>query len=122
VAARSATLAGAAPLFAALGDETRLRIVARLCAGGPQSIAGITSGVKVTRQAVSKHLRVLREAGLAQGVRRGREIRWALAPDRLDVARRHLDRISDQWTRRLGALERHLDSMADDEATATPKP
>src|SRR6185369_1017717 len=113
MAARSATLAGAAPLFAALGDETRLRIVARLCAGGPQSIAAITAGLKVTRQAVTKHLRVLAEAGVARGVRRGRESRWELEPERLAVARRHLDRISEQWTRRLDSLERHLDSMAE---------
>jgi DNA-binding transcriptional ArsR family regulator len=118
--ARSATIAGAAPLFAALGDETRLRIVARLCAGGPQSIAAITAGVKVTRQAVTKHLRVLAEAGVARGARRGRESHWTLEPERLAAARRHLERISDEWTRRLGSLERRLDEMAQEEAT-TPR-
>jgi DNA-binding transcriptional ArsR family regulator len=119
VVAKSATVARSAPIFAALGDHTRLRIVARLCAGGPQSIARLTAGLDVTRQAVTKHLGVLAAAGLARGVPQGRERRWELEPERLDVARRYLDLISEQWTARLEALERHLDSMADSErATA----
>jgi len=113
MAARRSQLVGSAPIFAALGDETRLRIVARLCAGGPQSIAHLTSGLEVTRQAVAKHLQVLAVAGLARSVRRGRESRWALEPARLEEARRHLDRISDQWNRRLESLARHLDVMPD---------
>jgi DNA-binding transcriptional ArsR family regulator len=111
VAQKSVTLTGSAPLFAALGDETRLRLVARLCAGGPQSIAGLTAGSEVTRQAVTKHLVVLADAGLVRGVRQGRECRWALNPEQLDVARRYLDVMSEQWARRLEALERHLASM-----------
>jgi DNA-binding transcriptional ArsR family regulator len=113
VSAQRRALARSAPIFAALGDETRLRLVARLCAGGPQSIAGLTAGGTVTRQAVTKHLRVLEAAGIARGVRRGRESRWELAPGKLDVARRYLDHIAQQWSRRLLALERHLDSMPD---------
>jgi len=107
------SLARSAPIFAALGDETRLRLVSRLCAGGPQSIADLTAGAAVTRQAVTKHLHVLEAAGIARGVRRGRESRWELAPGKLDVARRHLDQIAQQWERRLAALERHLDAMPD---------
>jgi DNA-binding transcriptional ArsR family regulator len=103
--------AGSAPIFAALGDQTRLALLARLCAGGPQSIARLTAGSEVTRQAVTKHLLVLAGAGLVRGVRHGRESRWALEPDQLQVARRYLDWISEQWTERLEALERHLDSM-----------
>ena len=110
---RNPSWARSAPVFAALGDPTRLWVVARLCAGGPQSIADLTAGSKVTRQAVTKHLRVLAQAGLARGERRGRESRWALQPERLALARRHLELISEEWTRRLGALERHLDSMPD---------
>ena len=106
-------LARSAPIFAALGDETRLRLVARLSAGGPQSIAGLTAGASITRQAVTKHLRVLAAAGIARGVRKGRESRWELAPGKLDVARRYLDQIAQQWERRLAALERHLDEMPD---------
>lgn len=118
MAAKGATLLRSAPIFAALGDETRLRLVARLCAGGPQSIARLTAGSKVTRQAVAKHLRVLAEAGLARGERQGRESRWALEPERLEQARRHLELISAEWSRRLEALARHLDSMPDPEPRA----
>lgn len=93
---RRSGLTGSAPIFAALGDETRLRLVARLCAGGPQSIARLTVGSQVTRQAVAKHLLVLADAGLVRGVRQGRERRWALNPERLEVARRYLDMMSEQ--------------------------
>jgi DNA-binding transcriptional ArsR family regulator len=113
MAPKRGSVTASAPVFAALGDETRLRLVARLCAGGPQSIARLTAGTKVTRQAVSRHLRVLAGAGLASAVRRGRESRWSLEPDRLEVARRYLDRVSEQWAVTLAALERHLDSMPD---------
>jgi DNA-binding transcriptional ArsR family regulator len=111
MAAKSGALRSSAPLFAALGDETRLRLVARLCEGGPQSIARLTAGTKITRQAVTKHLLVLADAGLVRGVRQGRESRWAVEPDQLEVARRYLDLISEQWTERLEALEQHLESM-----------
>ncbi len=100
-----------APIFAALGDETRLRLVARLCSDGPQSIARLTVGSDVTRQAITKHLFVLAEAGLVRGVRQGRESRWALQSAQLDLACRYLERVSEQWTERLEALERHLDTM-----------
>ncbi len=112
MAARSG-FAGSAPLFAALGDETRLELLARLCAGGPQSIARLTAGSHVTRQAVTKHLLVLADAGLVSSSRRGRETRWTLQPAQLEVARRYLDRMEEQWTWRLQALERHLETMAD---------
>lgn len=98
-----ADLAEAAPLFAALGDPTRLALVDRLCAGGPQSISQLAAGSTVTRQAVTKHLRVLAEAGLAHDRRRGRERIWELDSEQLDEARRQLDRIGRQWDT---ALER----------------
>lgn len=114
--AKSGALMKSAPIFAALGDETRLRLVARLCSSGPQSITRLTAGSEVTRQAVTKHLLVLADAGLVRGVRQGRESRWALEPEQLDVARRYLDLISEQWTERLDALERHLESMPEAKA------
>ena len=92
-----------APLFAALGDGTRLRIVARLCSGGPMSITRLTSGSRVTRQAISKHLRVLESAGVVRSTRRGRESLWQLERRRISEARRYLDTISSQWDE---ALER----------------
>jgi DNA-binding transcriptional ArsR family regulator len=113
MAATSGALRSSAPIFAALGDETRLRLVARLCAGGPQSITRLTAGSDISRQAVTKHLLVLADAGLVRGVRQGRESRWEFEPEQLEVARRYLDLISKEWTRRLDALERHLESMPD---------
>ncbi len=95
---------GAAPLFAALGDETRLRLVARLCADGPLSIARLTTGADVTRQAVTKHLHVLAGAGLVRDERRGRERIWQLEPRQLDEARRYLDAASKRWDEALGRL------------------
>jgi DNA-binding transcriptional ArsR family regulator len=90
-------LAHAAPLFAALGDETRLRIVGRLCAHGPQSIASLTSDARVTRQAITKHLGALEDAGIVRSARDGRERIWEIRPKRLTEARTYLERISSQW-------------------------
>jgi DNA-binding transcriptional ArsR family regulator len=104
--ARSASpayLTDAAPLFAALGDETRLGVVARLCREGPLSIARLSEDAEVTRQAITKHLEALAGAGLVRDTRRGRERIWELEPRRLEVARRCLERISTQWD---SALER----------------
>ena len=81
----------AVPLFAALGDVTRMQIVGRLSLGEPLSIATLTAGTGVTRQAVSKHLRVLDDAGLVRSNWHGRERLWELEPARLDAARRSLD-------------------------------
>jgi len=99
-----------APLFAALGDETRLRIVARLSARGPLSIVRLTSGTGVTRQAVTKHLRVLSSAGLVRGRRVGRERVWALDPEQLEAARQSLAQISTQWDEALGRLKAFVES------------
>jgi DNA-binding transcriptional ArsR family regulator len=93
-----------ATLFAALGDEARLRIVSRLCDEGPMSITRLTAGSKVTRQAITKHLRVLERAGLARSTRQGREMVWRLDQHRLGDARRYLDLISRQWDDALGRL------------------
>lgn len=105
----SGGLAAAAPIFAALGDETRLDLVARLCAGGPMSIARLTEGAKVTRQAVTKHLHVLADAGLARGTRVGRDHLWEIEPKRLDDVRRWLDHIERQWDEALGRLKAALE-------------
>src|SRR5579872_6038331 len=102
-------LRGSAPVFAALGDETRLAIVARLSTGGPRSISGLTEGTSVTRQAVTKHLHVLAGAGLVRGVRRGRERIWELEARRLDEARRYLAEISEHWDVALGRLKKFVE-------------
>lgn len=93
-----------APLFAALGDETRLGLVLRLCDGGPMSITSLTAGAKVTRQAITKHLRVMEDAGLVRSKRHGRERLWQLELRRLEAARQYLDVISAQWDQALGRL------------------
>ena len=73
-----------APVFAALGDETRLRIVSRLVDGRARSITALAAGEPVTRQAITKHLRVLQDAGLVRSERRGREQLWELERARLE--------------------------------------
>ena len=84
-------------MFAALGDPTRLTLVARLCAQGPLSISRLSEGTGVTRQAITKHLDTLEQAGVVRGTRTGRERIWEIEPRRLEMARRCLDQISAQW-------------------------
>jgi DNA-binding transcriptional ArsR family regulator len=102
--AARASLAGAAPLFAALGDETRLRLVARLGAEGPLSTVHLGVSAGITRQALTKHLYALADAGLVEGTH-GRPRVWRLKPTRLEEARRSLDQISAQWDAALGRLK-----------------
>jgi len=99
-------LDSSAAIFGALGDVTRLRLVARLSTGGPQSITRLTEESSITRQAVTKHLRVLEGAGLVRGTRRGRESQWELEPDRLEVAYRYLDLVSNRWDSALARLRK----------------
>src|SRR6202142_4648172 len=98
------------PVFAALGDETRLRLVGRLCDGSELSISALSDGSRMTRQAITKHLRVLEGAGLVQGTRHGREMRFALEPGPLDEARRYLEVVSAQWESALGRLKSFIES------------
>jgi DNA-binding transcriptional ArsR family regulator len=102
--ARARPALDAASVFAALGDATRLGIVARLSAGGPLSIVRLSEGSAVTRQAVTKHLHVLAGAGLVRHARRGRERIWEIDHRRLEDARRFLDRVSQQWDESLDRL------------------
>lgn len=112
-------LGGEANLFAALGDETRLRLVARLCDDGPMSIARLTAaaGAGVSRQAITKHLRLMHNAGLVREKRRGRESVWQLEPRRLDEARSYLDEISRQWDEALLRLQSFVETPDSGEAT-----
>jgi DNA-binding transcriptional ArsR family regulator len=98
-----------APIFAALGDETRLRLVFRLCDDGPMSITRLTAGSKVTRQAITKHLLVMEEAGLVRSMRQGRESVWQLERRRLEDARHYLEMISKQWDDALGRLRKFVE-------------
>jgi DNA-binding transcriptional ArsR family regulator len=102
-------LRNAAPIFAALGDETRLRLVAVLCAGGAMSIAQLTTGTQITRQAVTKHLHVLADAGLVRDIKSGRERLWEFELDKLEEAQRSLEMIAQQWDHALLQLKRAVE-------------
>jgi DNA-binding transcriptional ArsR family regulator len=95
-----------APVFAALGDEMRLRLVARLGSDGPLSIARLTAGTELTRQGITKHLEVLADAGLARSVRHGRERLWHLDRRPLDEAQHYIATLSRQWDDALENLKR----------------
>ena len=95
-----------APVFAALGDATRLRLVSRLTREGPQSTTKLKSGLPITRQAVTKHMRVLARAGLVRSTSRGRETIWQLERPRIEQARLHLQMILAQWDRTVDRLKR----------------
>ncbi|WP_408396590.1 ArsR/SmtB family transcription factor [Paraburkholderia nemoris] len=102
---KAAMLRSSAQIFAALGDETRLRLIAVLCAGSAMSIAQLTAGTEITRQSVTQHLQVLANAGLVRDVKVGRERLWAFEPAHLDEARRALEAISQQWDHALLRLK-----------------
>jgi DNA-binding transcriptional ArsR family regulator len=102
---RASALKAQASVFAALGDATRLSVLARLANGRPQSIARLTAGTRLTRQAVTKHLRVLEGARVVRSVRAGRESRFALAPRAIAEARDYLGRVSQQWDDALARLK-----------------
>ncbi len=87
----------AVPVFAALGDATRLGLMGRLSVDGPLSITRLSEGTGVTRQAITRHLYALGDAGLVRHARRGRERVWELDLKRLEKARRWLDQIAAQW-------------------------
>jgi DNA-binding transcriptional ArsR family regulator len=94
-----------ASIFAALGDPTRLGLVATLSDGRPRSVTELSQGAPITRQAVSKHLHVLQSAGVVGSLRSGRETRFALIPDRLTPARDYLDAVGRQWEDALARLK-----------------
>ena len=102
---KNKSLPSFAPIFAALGDETRLRLVAALCVGGAMSITQLTSGTDITRQAITKHLSVLAAAGLVRDVKLGRERLWEFEPASLEEARRSLEAIGRQWDDALARLK-----------------
>jgi DNA-binding transcriptional ArsR family regulator len=102
-------LAEAAPLFSALGDPTRLKLVGRLSVDGPLSITRLSEGAGFTRQAVTKHLLALDDAGLVRNVWHGRERIWELEPGRLARAERYLGQIASQWDAAIGRLKRFVE-------------
>ena len=109
-AAKPRPLQNYAPVFAALWDEMRLKLVAALCVGGAMSITQLTSGTEISRQAITKHLGVLAAAGLVRDVKVGRERLWEFEPAQLDEARRTLELIGEQWDNALAKLKFALES------------
>ncbi len=102
---RAARWLAPAPVFAALGDKTRLALLARLSDGKPYSISQLTRGSTLTRQAITKHLRVLESAGIVCGRRTGRESLFQFDPEPIEELRRYLDLVSEQWDRALARLK-----------------
>lgn len=94
-----------APVFAALGDETRLSLVAKLSGGQPRSISQLTAGSKLTRQAITKHLRVLESVEIVHSVRAGRESLFEFHPEPMEEAKKYLDLVSEQWDQALSRLK-----------------
>ena len=92
-------------MFAALSDETRLSLVAALAAGRTRSISELTAGSRLTRQAITKHLRVLEGVGLVRSNRSGRESLFELDPAPLAELRAYLERVSEQWDQALARLK-----------------
>src|SRR5512141_2339308 len=103
----SEALAG---VFAALGDPTRLKLVAVLCAGGAFSIAQLTANTQISRQGVTKHLQVLADAGVVRDVKLGRERLWQLEPAQIAEAKRTLGLIGKEWEIALGRLKTFAES------------
>ena len=101
----SSTAQAHAPVFAALGDETRLALMAKLADGQPHSISQLTSGTRLTRQAITKHLRVLQGVGIVRCARAGRESLFEFDPSPVEGAREYLDHVSEQWDLALARLK-----------------
>lgn len=105
----------AAPVFAALGDRTRLLLVGRLSDGRARSISSLSADASMTRQAVTKHLAVLEGAGLVRRSRVGRESHYSLQPEPLADIRGYLDDVSRQWDAALGRLQTFLGEHGGDD-------
>jgi DNA-binding transcriptional ArsR family regulator len=101
--------ASRAAVFAALGDETRLALVGKLCNGPPQSISRLAEGSPLTRQAITKHLRVLEGAGVVRSIRAGRENTFVFQPEPLRELRSYLDQVSGEWDDALARLKSYVE-------------
>lgn len=98
-----------AAVFAALGDHTRLQLVERLADGQERSIHALSVNSSITRQAMSKHLRVLEQAGLVRSTRYGREVRFRLEQSKIERAQAFLTHVSRQWAGALERLVKHIE-------------
>lgn len=105
----ASALVARAPVFDALGDPNRLRIITRLCDGGPCSTTEVTHAVSVTRQAATKHLVLLETVGLVSSQRRGRERIWRVQPEPLTDASEYLTGLSRRWDRAIDRLRAYVE-------------
>jgi DNA-binding transcriptional ArsR family regulator len=105
----ASAVADKAPLFDALGDPNRLRIITRLCDGGPCSTTDVTQVVPVSRQAATKHLLLLEAVGLVSSQRQGRERIWRVQPEPLTDASEYLTALSQRWDRALDRLRAYVE-------------
>ena len=110
---QTADLFKAAPLFAALGDPARLAIITRLSGHGPLPTVQLQQSAGVSRQAITKHLQVLENAGLLQSDRVGRDRQWRMHTERFSAARDYLDQIAKQWDKRLQRLRAFVEEESD---------
>jgi DNA-binding transcriptional ArsR family regulator len=99
-----------APVFAALGDATRLSLVAKLSGGQRRSISQLTEGSRLTRQAITKHLRVLESAEIVHSVRAGRESLYEFNPEPVVEIKKYLDLVSARWDQALSRLKSFVES------------
>lgn len=113
-----------AEVFAALGDATRLGLVAKLCGGERRSISELAAGSTLTRQAVTKHLRVLERVGMVRCVAAGRERLFEFVPGPVAEMKEYLEFVSAKWDEKLGRLKAFveeggiaLEGRADEEST-----
>ena len=102
-----------APIFAALGDETRLSLVSTLSDGQRRSISQLTARSNLTRQAITKHLRVLEGVGILHRVRVGRESLYEFDHKPIDEIKQHLEMVSAQWDRALARLKAFVETKSD---------
>jgi DNA-binding transcriptional ArsR family regulator len=102
---RIARRRGPAPVFAALGDATRLALIAKLGGGQPRSISQLTGGSRLTRQAITKHLRALERVRIVRNVRKGRESLFVLDPEPIEEIKKYLDLVSAHWDQALSRLK-----------------
>ncbi|MED5811911.1 metalloregulator ArsR/SmtB family transcription factor [Mycolicibacterium sp. 050232] len=105
----STSVAERAPVFDALGDPNRLRIVTRLCEGGPCSTVQLTQVIPVTRQAATKHLLLLEAVGLVASERKGRERIWRIQPEPLVQASDYLTALSRRWDSAIDRLRSYVE-------------
>jgi DNA-binding transcriptional ArsR family regulator len=109
-------------LWSAVGDPTRRRVLEVILDRGEATATTVAGELPVTRQAIAKHLAVLDRAGLVESTRRGRELRYAIRPQRLDAATRSIARVAADWDARLAAIKRIAEAAAREQRAPQPTP